>query len=178
MSFEEEKKVLIDRFIDGLKHTIKELQRLNLMFTPEEDQKVVSSNSDLEHQIETAIFSFNAKETAFCCSLVSLYKKYNRPHPLALEDAIRDKEDELKAYLVKAKKEAEDLYKKIENSSIQPNLLMIYFDWSDSINFKVLTDKYKKLAKNPENAHHVENQLRAEIMGRLKEQIEKNRSEC
>lgn len=171
--FEKERDEILDAFIKGVKATIRAMEKLSLYISGSKDQAMVSALSKLESEIKSIIFSFNAKETAFCCNLVQLYKKYNKPHPLELEDVIANKEQELKTAINDAKKEAEALYHKLEQESVDPLILLEFFDWHQTLNFENLKLEYKQLAKNPEKVKETESHLRQQVLAALRRVIGK-----
>ena len=86
---------------------------------------------------------------------------------MSLEEAIEGKEQELKKYIAEAKKQADLLYKEIESTTIDPFILLEFFEWYGSLDFNHLKNVYKGLATNPEDVPIVESQIRKNIMAAL-----------
>ena len=172
-NFEKERDEIVDTFIRGVKTTINQVEKLSLRISELQKKRMVSELTALESNIRDIIFSFNAKETTLCCQLIKLYKKYNKPHSLDLEDVIKNKEQDLKAIIGDAKKEVEKLYRSLEQESIDPFILLEFFDWQKTLNFENLKTEYVRLAKNPEKINETESRLRQQIVAALKTIIEK-----
>lgn len=170
---EQEKMDIIKSYIDDLKDTAESVAMLLIRLTPD---KAVSNNNEnerkrLEAEIEGIIASYKQKELAFRSNLISLYKKYNKPHPLKLEDIIKNKENEIKKYLTELQKEVKRIDKKIfEVMGMDPLVQTQYFDWSLSLNFDDLKRRYQELAKDP--SKETSSQYQKQVVKALKQVIE------
>jgi hypothetical protein len=165
--FEKEKTKIVNDFLSGLLLFARNLTRIRLSLS----RKDIASASTLEDEIESLISSYRTRETAFCYRLVALYKEYNKPHPLTLEDAIAEKESELKKYIGEVKTGANNLFKKLEDESVNPLLLVNFLDWYKTADYEGLSREYKEIAKG-KSLGEIESRLRANLLKALAKVID------
>lgn len=174
--FDQEKTEIIDKYLTDVKATIESVNMLRIRLEKDTAKVVSSKDKDtkrLEAEIEGLMASYKQKELAFRSNLIALYKKYNKPHPLELEEAIEKKEGELKRYIDELLEDTKRIDKEVfEVKNIDPLIYTKYYDWSVSLNFDDLKKRYKDLAKNPSKAKDINSQLQEQIIAALKVVIE------
>lgn len=149
--FEQEKNQIIDNFLKDVKDIIEMINMLRINLGIED--KAISSSKDqerLEAEIEGLIAFYNQKELNLSSNLIALYKKYNKPHPLKLEEIIENKEAALKKLIDEATRETKRIDDKIfEVRGISPLVHQEFFKWVFSLNYEALKKRYQELAKDP-----------------------------
>ena len=174
MSLEIEKTKIINTFIIDLKSTIRQLSDL-FTFLGIQRGSSVSNLNPLEAKISGILASYATKEYEFKKSLIALYKKYNRPHALGLNEILQNKETELKAHLTDARLKVSEIYDEIldRKYNVDPTLLNEFLDWSLSLDFEVLKKSYQNMAKNNQSTSFVQEdaKIKKNLMSALKKVI-------
>jgi hypothetical protein len=174
MSFEMEKTKIINTFVKDLQSTIHQLEDL-FTFLGIQKGSSVSNLNPLEAKISGILASYAAKEYQFKKSLIALYKKYNRPHTLELNEILESKETDLKAHLIYAKLKVKEIYDEIldRKYNVDPSLLKEFLDLSLSLDFAVLQKSYQDMANNnqPTSSIKEDVKIKKTVMAALKKVI-------
>lgn len=147
-NIEQEIARIIERFKSDMERALQKLSSLALSL---KRNSAVSQTT--ESRIQSIVAEYEAAVYRFCLNLKELHIKVNKPHTLALEDLIGNKENELKSFLKDIKQRGLQIFKDIfmQLESVDP-LLLTDLNRVIEASFEDLQQKYQQMATDAKNA--------------------------